>query len=338
MNKNCLLLVSMLVGTLSLVGCGKSDKPDKSSTSTPAAPVPVQYKMKWLKEEPMVESVGMTQNMVISIPGQPNPIKKNLTMGQEYGFQVLGDTSDGGHELEFNFQKVMMKSTVGEKTLVDYNSEAKALLAASSPMDDTLVSAFDKVVGNKIQFFMDASNSVVNVGGVDKLLKRLSLGTKADQLALMRAMFSEGYQQQMLSQYRFLPPQAVIPGDAWPIQMEFNLDKIGTLVVDFTFTVKCCETRQQRNCIRFDFEGTVDLKHGAPPNPSGMVVRIPKSSACGSCWFDPELGLMVETTINEDVNLVISLPLSPHAKPGGRMQTLTNEMTQALSVKLLSVR
>ena len=88
MNKNILLITVALALSLSGVGCNKSGKLDKASTFTPPSG-PVELKLKWPVGERIVQSFDMKQNMEIFVPNQPDSIKQNMTMGQEYGLTVL---------------------------------------------------------------------------------------------------------------------------------------------------------------------------------------------------------------------------------------------------------
>jgi hypothetical protein len=60
----------------------------------------------------------------------------------------------------------------------------------------------------------------------------------------------------------------------------------------------------------------------------------------GVSWFDPELGITIDTTMNQDIKMVMNLPMNSRGFPGaaGRMQTITNQMNQVVSIKLVSVK
>ena len=60
----------------------------------------------------------------------------------------------------------------------------------------------------------------------------------------------------------------------------------------------------------------------------------------GISWFDPELGITIDTTMNEDMKMVMNMPLNLRGKAGAasQMQTITNQMNQILNIKLVSVK
>jgi Family of unknown function (DUF6263) len=334
MNKNLLLITTTLALSLSWVGCNKSGKLAEPSTfKTPSGPV--ELKLKWPPGERVVQDMDMKQNMEFAIPGQPNPMKQDMTMGQEYGLTVLKETPDGGHEVEMEFLSTRLGMKMGDKTMLDYDSTKKATTDKPNPAGDM----FGKIVGSKILLFLDASNEVQRVEGVDDLMSRLSTGAQADALASLKGMYTEGYFKQMMSANRFMPTKAVQPGDTWPVQIEFPMSNMGILELDYTFTFASWEMHGKRNCARFEFQGTITTKPDPTAKPGGMSISILNGDTSGISWFDPELGKSIETIMNQDMKMVIKVP-NPRAKPGtpGQMQSITNQMNQAITIKLVSVK
>ena len=188
MNKNLILIAAVLALSLPWVGCNKSGKLGTASTFTPPSG-PVELKLKWPQGERIVQDMDMKQNMELSMPGQPAPMKQDMTMGQEYGLTVLKETPDGGHEVEMEFLSARMGVAMGGKTVLDYDSAKKSSADKANPVADM----FGKIVGSKIQYFLNASNEVERIEGVDELVNRLSSGAQADALAPLKStMFSEG--------------------------------------------------------------------------------------------------------------------------------------------------
>jgi hypothetical protein len=335
MNKNLLLIATVSALLLPSVGCNKSGKLAQPSTSPPPSG-PVELKLKWPKGERVVQDMDMKQNMEMTIPGQPAPMKQDMTMGQQYGMTVLNEAPDGGHEVEMEFLSARMSSTMAGKKLLDYDS------AKSSAADKTnpVAGMFGKIVGSKIQFYLDASNEVQRIEGVDALVERLSSGGQAGGLAALKSMFTEGYFKQMMSANRFMPPKAVQPGDTWPVQLEFPMAPLGVLVMDFNFTFVSWEKHGQRNCARLEFQGTITTKPDPASKPSPMSMTIQDGNASGVSWFDPEIGKTIDTSMNQDMNMIIKVPMNPRGKSGGtpKMQSLTNQMHQAINIKLISVK
>ena len=57
-------------------------------------------------------------------------------------------------------------------------------------------------------------------------------------------------------------------------------------------------------------------------------------------WFDPELGMRIDSAMNLDMNLAISLPMNSPGTPAGAAgrQTISDRMNQTVNAKLISVK
>ena len=334
MKKNLVLIATLLALSLSWVGCNKSGKLNEHSSFKPPSG-PVELKLKWPVGERIEQEMDMKMKSETSIPGRPEPMKQDMTMGQTYRLTVLQANPDGGHEVEMDFLSARMGMKMGDKTMMEYDSTKKPVADKANPVADM----FKKIVGSKIHYFLDASNAVERIEGVDDLMNRLSAGAPAEALAPLKSMYSEGYFKQMMSANRFLPPQAVQPGDTWPVQFEMPLGIMGTMVMNYDFTFQRWEMHGKRNCARLEFSGTIQTKPDPNAKPGAMSISIADGSTSGVSWFDPELGITIDTTMNQDMKMVIQLPQNPKAKPGApRMPSMTNQMNQVMTIKLVSVK
>jgi hypothetical protein len=232
-----------------------------------------------------------------------------------------------------------MSSKMGERTLLDYDSGKKATTNNVSPVADM----FGKIVGSKIRFFLDVSNEVTRIEGVDDLVNRLTTGATAEALAPLKSMFSEGYFKQMMSANQFLPRQAVQPGDTWPVQMEIPMATMGTMVMAYDVTLQGWEMHGKRNCARLEFRGTMQTKPDPNAKAGAMSISILDGNTSGAAWFDPELGITIDTKMNQDLKMVVRVPIPQRAKAGAKpaapqMQSITNQMSQVMTIKLESVK
>ncbi len=333
MNKNLMLTATVLALSLSWMGCNKSGKLSEASTfKTPAGAV--ELKLKWPQGERIVQDMEMKQSMEFAIPGQPAPMKQNMTMGQEYGLTVLKESPDGGHEVEMEFLNAKMGMTMGSKKMLDYDSSKKSTADKADPAADV----FGKIVGAKIRYFLDANNEVVRLEGIDELAKRLTSGAHSEAMMPIKSMFSEEYFKRMMSQNRFMPTKPVQPGDTWPVKLDFPMGKMGTLTTDYTFTFKSWEMHGQRNCARLEFDGTLKSKPDPNPNPAGMTISGLDGTTSGVSWFDPDLGIIIDTTMNQDMTMVMNMNLGGKKSASGAMHSITNQMTQLMTIKLASVK
>ena len=335
MNKNLVLIGATLALSLTLLGCNKSGKLGESSTfRIPTGPV--ELKLKWPQGERIVQDMVVTQTSEISIPGQPAPTKQDTTMGIEYGLTVLQATPDGGREVEMEFLSARMKTTTAGRTTLDYDSTKKSTAGKPNPLDGI----YGKIVGSKIRFFLDATNGVERIEGVDDMMSRLQAGATPADLAPLKSIYTEGYFKHLMPANQHMPPKAVQPGDTWPVPIEVPVGMMGNLVMNYDYTFKSWEMHGKRNCARLEFSGTIKSTPDTNASPTGMSFNILGGNSSGISWFDPEIGTTIDTTLNQDITMLMRLPMNPGGNRGGagQMQTLTNQMTQVEHVTLSSVK
>ena len=335
MIKNKILIVASLVAALAGAGCNKSGKLSQPSKFTPPSG-PVELTLKWPAGERVLHSFDMKMNSEISIPGQANPMKQDITMGQDYALSVLPTPADGGHELELEFLAMRMTMAMGGNTMIDYDSAKKPTSGRKDPMTAMFEKMFQKIIGAKIQYFMDASNQVERIEGVDALVARFGAGGATDPTAGIKSMFNEGYLKQMVGSSQYLPSKAVQPGDTWPVHTEMAMGPMGNMVLDYNFTLQSWEKRGERNCARMEFQGTIKSMPDTNSTPAGMTMAIQDGSSSGVSWFDPELGMVIESDISQDMTMAMSVPVPVRGKTV--TQTMTNQMHQAIVIKVESVK
>jgi len=143
-----------------------------------------------------------------------------------------------------------------------------------------------------------------------------------------------------MSANRFMPPKPVQPGDTWPVKQSFSMGPLGNMEMDFDCTFQSWEMHGKRNCARIEFQGTTKSTPGTNTTPAAMSMTILDGNSSGISWFDPELGITIDTTMNQDITMVMNMPVNARAKAGAasRMQTITNQMSQVMNIKLVSVK
>jgi len=286
----------------------------QSSTVTPPAGV-VELNWKWPPVgERVVFDMEMKRNGEHLTPGQPDSQKEYTTVEKKFGLTVLKATPGGGHEVELEFLSIRYRIALGGETVLDYDSTQKS----PAPGTNSLTDIYGKLVGSKIRYFLNASNGVERMEGVDELEKRLSSGASAEASALTKLQFGEDYLKQIISGLdRCLPPKAVQPGDTWPVQMEMAMSPFGTVSRNYTVTFQNWEQHWNRNCARLEVQSTVKTKPEPNSNPAGTSASNFEGTSSGVSWFDPELGMIIETTANDDMKMVINpMPASSSGNPG----------------------
>jgi len=221
------------------------------------------------------------------------------------------------------------------RTLIDYDSEKKTAPENQDASVAAIQKMFENVVGAKLQFYLDPSNNVSRIDGADQLMSRLGTGGPPEATSGLKNMFSGDYLKQMVGNTGYFPFNPVQPGDTWPVHMDLPLGNLGTLATDYHYTFQNWEKRGPRTCARLEFDGTLKSKSGANPDAAGMAMTIQNGTASGVTWFDPELGMAIDTVVDQDISMVMSIPVNVRGR--AITQTMTNQMHQTVTRKLESV-
>jgi hypothetical protein len=338
MNHNALLIPLLLAASLPLCGCNKAGKLNERSTTQPPAG-PVEFKLKWPQGERVEQDFNLKMQSDLAIPGQPAPMHQDMTMGFAYGLTVLAANPDGTHEIEMDILSSRMQMSMAGKTLADYDSTRKTD-AEEKPVPGgvSFGKLFGKMIGAKIHYFLDASNGVDRIEGVDELMNRVSAGANPQELMSMKSMLNEGYFKQMMSANLMLPTKPVQPGDTWSVQLEFPMGPMGTMTMNYDFTFQNWEMHGKRSCARLTFQGDVTSKPDPAANAGAMSMTIQDGTISGISWFDPELGITIDTTANQNLNLIIQMSIPGAHGQAPKVQTMTNAMQQSMTIKLGSVK
>jgi hypothetical protein len=325
MKAECFLIfaLSFLIGA----GCKKSETAGKSGStggsaegSLPDDGEPVSLRAKWPVGNRYTERMQVDGDTETRMPLAPKPMAQKLNMTQEYNITVVADRPKGGRELELEFESTELDVTMNGKPVVNLDTKAEAGAAETS---NPAIAGFRQIIGAKIKFLLDESNRVQKVEGVKEFAAKAAAGSNPQGRAAMQGMFNEDYFKQMVDFQRGLPPKPVKIGESWPMKTELSIPVMGEMIIDLTYTFKAWEQREKRKCAAIDFAGTMSSKAAGAPGPApGMNMKLESGKLSGKTWFDPELGHPVETSINQDMILHMTMPMP-------RMRTNTNAVAQA---------
>lgn len=319
-----------LVFVTAVCGCKKSGELGKASKFTQPSGL-VELKQHWRAGERIVKSFDMKMTMEISVPGQPNPIKLDMTFRQEWAITVLKENADGSHEGEMELLNLRMKLEQDGKNVFEFDSEHKPSNPEKNPTAAAVLQALANVAGAKVQFLLNASNRLERIDGVEAIRNRFPADANRATEGI-KNMFNEGYLRQMIGDSQGLPSNAVQPGDAWPVHTDLPAGEMGNVSADYDYSLQKWEKRGERLCARLEFQGTLKAKGGADPNtkPAGFSGQV-----SGISWFDPELGLVIEANINQDLATTMTQSWPVQGKKTDF--TMTIQMHQVIAIKLESV-
>lgn len=313
-------------------GCRKSEESGKAGKPITSAPSgPVELTLKWPVGRRVVQSMELKQKNEISAPGMAAAMKQEMNLGQDYALNVLKEREGGGREIELEFLATRLALKMGENTMMDYDSARDAVEDAASPV----APVFEKINGSKILYLINASNQVESIQGLDALQQQLTEVAGSDPMGLIKSLVNEDYFKQLVDASHNLPGHPVQPGDSWPVTLDISLGSMGAMVMDYTYTFKSWEQHNGRYCARIAIDGTVKSKAGQASKVPGMKISVEGGKSSGETWFDPEVGMFVESAMNQDMKMNIGMP-TPGTGNGaaGQGQVITNVMSQVLTVKV----
>ena len=327
---------------LPLTGCKKSGESGAQSGGPAAGgsrrpDEAARLQIKWPVGNRYVERMELKQNSEMVMPQMPQPMKQELTMGEEYALSVLQERAGGGRELEMEFLAIQMNMSAGGQPPMAFDSKGAAIDEESNP----LAGALRKMIGSRLKLLTDASNQVEEIEGFNEFFAKVSVGLPPQVQGMMSGMLSEDQLKQMAGQglSHMLPDKPVKPGDSWPVNFDLSGGPIGTINLDLNYSFKRWEDHEKRNCALLDFGGTMTSKDGQTAGPMGVKVVIENGSMSGKTWFDPDLGMAVGSDIDQVMKLLITFPQpqGAAANPGVTGGSMTNQLVQKITVKLLEL-
>jgi RNA polymerase sigma factor (sigma-70 family) len=260
---------------------------------------PVEMQMKWQAGKKYVMHSEATQTSETQQPNQPKPVKQLAKMTQDFNLTPVRQLDNGGRQLQLEFESLAVDVSEGSRKTFSADSSQNSAPDAENPAGVRL----HKMVGARLQYFINANGKVEKMEGYPELVKRVA-GENPQEQATFRSLFNENVLKQYGSVGEDTTPRRVVKlGDRWAARLEVPAD-IGMLNLDLKSTFKNWEQHANHKCMRIKFTGEFSLQ--AVPNTPNPRVKLEKAGLSGELWFDPELGMVVEMTFDADLNLKIN--------------------------------
>jgi serine/threonine protein kinase len=310
------------------------NKLNQPSTFMPPAG-PVELKSKWTLGTRIVADLRIRQTTEVFKLDSPHPVKSDFCMGQQLSVSVLKETPDGEHEVEMEFLSFWMGGRTGGYTWLHDSTKVSALEKPSM-----VSNLFAQIIGGKIRYFLNAGNEVKRMEGVDELMARIKSGEQPKELAEIRDMFNESYFKNLGTKCSYLSGKAVRPGDTWPFQHERPSGTSRIVVCDFKVAFRNWELHGKRNCARLEHQGILKAmpRPDAEPGATGprRIMAETGNTSSGVSWFDPELGMTLETVTRNEITLVQrGTPIPGAPEPPASAPT---QCHRTITLKLISVQ
>jgi len=310
------------------------NKLDQPSTFVPPAG-PVELKLKWTPGTRIVADVRLRQTTEAFKLDSPHPVKSDFCMGHQLSFSVLKETPDGEREVEMEFLTFWLGGRTGGSTWLHDSTRVSALEKPSK-----MSNLFAQIIGGKIRYFENADNELKRMEGVDELMARIKSGEQPKELADIRDMFDKAYFMNLATHRSLLSGKAVRPGDTWPFQDERPIGTSYIVVSDFKVAFRNWERHGKRNCARLEHQGTLKRMPRPDAEPGATwprrIMAETGNTSSGVSWFDPELGMTIETVTRNEITLVpCGIPIPGASEPPVNAPT---QCHRTIALKLISVQ
>ena len=331
-------------------GSGAGDEPKISGSPSDA---PVELTPKWTAGQRYVMRMESAQTMQMPNFGPGGGAGTNTqsvenNFSQEYSLTVT-NASDGNRGMEMEILAVELQVTAGERTQVNYDSRNK-VAREGGPVADV----FDKMIGGTIRYLVSPENKVLKVDGIKELFDRLESSPEDPAAnpaggrrraaarggaAMLRGMYNEEVFKQMI-ELSGAPPKAVRVGETWNHSRDVSAPTVGKLLVVTTNTFRGWQEHDGKKCARVDFTGSMTSTEGTNDGAIPVQMTLKDGSISGRYWFAPELGIAVDTSVDQNYTVDMSgqFGRNPNAANEDTSASFTMPIRQHVSVKLLEVK
>ena len=323
-------------------------------TGKPTDP-PVEMKAQWKPGQRYTMHLEMTQSG--QMPWGRGTGGQESSIGQDYTVTAT-DVPGGGRKLDLEINALAVEAGAGDRVWLRYDSLNKV-----TPNEGPSVELLDKLIGGRIRYLLDADNKVTQVDGVQELFARLDGGAANTTRGpggqrgggrfggggpggiLQRFYNADVFKQ--LVDVSGLPQNATRIGDTWSVTKDVPAAVVGTLVLTTTNRLKGWQVRDGKNCARIEFTGTLVPKGKTENLPFLGGLKLENGKINGTSWFSPDIGLPVETTLNQTYTLTGTraanfAPRRGTNAPAGATnappEKFSSPMRQTFSVKLTEVQ
>ena len=334
MKKTALAVLSAALGGVLIAGCSKSKPAPTASngtapgtaTSDAAAAAPAfgdtaDMRVKWPVGTKYSMRMELVESVETQLPNQPEPMVQNINIAQNFDIGAIKALPDGGRELELQFKSQTMEVKQNGTEALKFDSTEPAAQDAS----DSIKLLLRKMIGPKLYYFTTATGSVEKLEGLDAMMNQMGFNRKSQQQAMFKGLFSEETLRRYGEFGDMMPNREVKLGESWNVKRTIP-SEVGNIAADMDCTFKKWEQQNGRRCALIETSGKMTSAPGAPTG-MGTPVRIEKGKLSGNVWFDPELSMVVNETINQELSLKVTA--------GG--QNITPQVNQRIHLSLLDV-
>lgn len=289
----------------------------------------LDLKPSWPVGKRLVYRMDMFQTQTTVIAGSPSVMEQEIQQVLDQAISVLREPDSENRRVKLDVLSFKMVMKMMGMT-VSFDSESDPDEDRGNPM----AMALRLLADAKIEFLFDPQGRLLEVSGVEELSRAIPENAPAAG-AVFEEMFSDDALERMLNMGVTVnePPGVVQVGDSWDCATSLPLPGVGTLQIDADCTYSGRETREERECDVIDASGTLASEAGPEQDgPAGVQMEIEGGKWTSKSWYDPELGIYVGSSVEQEMTMLVELPDGFTAEA----QNATTTMVQTIKMNLVS--
>jgi len=289
--------------------------------SVPALAQTADLSYKWREGVTLSYEFKAEMSQDTESPGGTASVEISTTTVQT---MKVANVTRGDGEIEVTTDSVAMESTMrpGGRTTYD-STNPRDRRKATEPG----VAPFVYLVGKAYTMTLNEAGEVANLEDYDRHLRSLLQGMSDPnvQAALSMTMTESAFESQLEQVWHVLPGEEVEVGEMWTTRMTQAMPGMGEIIVEMEFTFKEVDTMEGLDVAVIEVEGTARMGRGGMP---GVRIDITESQITGTVYFAWDLGLIVESEMNQDLMIEMS--------QGG--QSMSQTVSSSVMMELVDVQ
>lgn len=297
------------------------------------SPNPVVIAVKWLEGSRYVYRMDIEQHSTNQFPNTPEPAVEEIVTGLSYALTPSSLASNGSLELEVELLAFETEIRIGTNVVVKFDSTRPAVEDGKLP---PIPQPYRNVVGSKVRLRNGPGGKVDEVLGYDEWVRTVAGDPTGTARQMLVQQFNPGFFRQLADFARGLPDRPVAPGDRWPHHIQIPAGELGTLTAESGVEFKEWMAREHVKFAVIEARGTLSSRSegGANGKPS---MRIERGTVEGRSWFDPELGAMVESCVEQSMRIRGATPVQASEGQAAAAE-FVSDIGQKVTVKLIEIR
>jgi len=283
----------------------------------------IDLQQRWQAGKKYSQTIETAQQSTIEIGGQK--MDQSTTMMIEVSIAVRVHEDGKRRRMTMVYDRIAMDMSMnGQKMSFDSANPGTDPLGLGKSMGST--------VGKELKILIDEKGAVTEIENYDSYIEQL--GKSPVPGVDFREMHSRDALKQMINQGALLslPGKPIEPGASWPFEQVLDLPKIGKVSTRGSYTYKGMAQRSGANCAELTTEGKLAMDvSGEAGAVSPLAMKVTDGTITGTVWFDPQLGVMRESQIQQDMTMNMKNP----ADPAGA--DLTIPMKQTVTLKTTKI-